>query len=280
MQQQGPQFALPQMTPAVRLLLSINLGVFVLTWLLGGELLGAPLSYHLGISWNGLWEYWGLGLLRVVTHQFAHSYVDIGHVLLNMLVLYFFGTMVESEVGRRGMLHLYLAGGATGGALQVLFFLLRGDPEGVAIGASGACYAIMLFAACMAPRMRVIFIVFPVEMRWLVGILVFIGVYATVLEFREGVTSGVAHGGHLGGALYGWIAFRRLRGYYLRLGHGGAPVFARLSRWLDARRRRTLAERQATLDRLLDKVHVEGMSALTPAERRFLERASKDLRDR
>ncbi|MEY2981800.1 MAG: hypothetical protein RL562_2027, partial [Planctomycetota bacterium] len=40
------------------------------------------------------------------------------------------------------------------------------------------------------------------------------------------------------------------------------------------------ASLQAELDRLLEKVHREGMGSLSEAERRALERASRDLHSR
>jgi membrane associated rhomboid family serine protease len=272
-----PQFALPSLTPAVKWLLIANAAVFVLTALLGRSVGGQPLSHWLGVTWDGLWDLWGLGLLRLLTYQFAHSYVSIFHILVNMLVLYFFGTLVESEVGKRGLVHLYLVGGVVGAIFQLLMRAVTGELHSPfpLVGASGACYAIMLYAACMAPRMRVIFIIFPIEMRWLVGLLVFVGVYTTILELRGEVESRTAHAAHLGGALYGFVAFKKLRSFYLGLNYGRQPMFAWFHRWREARVQRDLAHRQARLDQLLEKVHQQGMGSLTPAERRFLERESR-----
>jgi hypothetical protein len=68
-------------------------------------------------------------------------------------------------------------------------------------------------------------------------------------------------------------------------GHRARPGL--IQRWRSRRaeaRAKRAAEEQARdrkkLDDLLDKVHREGMSALSESERRFLERASKDARRR
>jgi hypothetical protein len=149
------------------------------------------------------------------------------------------------------------------------------------IGASGSTYGIMVYAAFMAPTSRSWFFgIFPVQLRILVGILVFAGLYRTMLTLRHGGSDGVAHGAHLGGALWGFLAFRYFRGADMSAAH--RPVCGgRAERWRRARRTRRIRADQAaqeTLDGLLDKVHREGMNKLTAAERRFLERASRDAK--
>lgn len=71
---------------------------------------------------------------------------------------------------------------------------------------------------------------------------------------------------------------------YTSLGEGSKPHRRRpgpLSRWLGGRKRKTRGRRQPTpedkqrVDELLDKINREGMSSLTKAERRFLEKASR-----
>lgn len=266
-QQSFGGLALPRMTPAVKVLMLINVGVFVLNLLMWGRLGSRE---WLALSASGLWDGYGLGLLRFGTYQFTHSFTDPLHLGFNMLILYLFGTFVEGAVGRKGMYWLYLLSGLVGGLLHLVLEAMVVHDIPV-IGASGACYGIMVYAAFMAPRMRVILIVFPIELRFVVGIMVFIGLYQTLLMFG-GATSGggVAHGAHLGGALWGFIAFKLARA-------GVSP-----QEWLRRRRfessSRKTQRKQEVLDELLEKVHRQGMSALTPAERRFLERVSKSSR--
>ncbi len=198
-----PTFAFPRLTPGVKLLLLVNTGVFVATLLIGPSALGMPLSYHLAVSWNGLWEYGGLGLLRLVTSLFAHEYRTPWHFLLNMMVLYFFGTLVESEVGKRGIIHLYLVGGVVGNVVQFVVAGLAGEfTHFAALGASGACYGILIYAACLAPRSIVYLVVFPIELRWVALGLVGVGVYQTIVTIQGAGSGGIANGAHLGGALY------------------------------------------------------------------------------
>lgn len=254
---------MPSLTPAVKLLLIVNGVVFLLNAVLQGQL-----SEWLGLSWSGLGDGYGLGVLRLFTYQFAHSFEDPFHLIYNMLVLYFFGTFVEASIGRQRLLWLYVLSGVGGGLLHLLI-----SSAGV-VGASGACYGIMVYAAFLAPRMRVIFLIFPIEMRWLVGILVAVGAYALFVELSRGFSGGTAHGAHLGGALWGYIAFRMARS-------GIGPDFGipeRLRRHRAARAHRSGQEKQAVLDQLLEKVHREGISSLSAAERRFLDKASQEMR--
>lgn len=258
-------FAWPRLTPAVKTLMIINVAIFI-----ANALLQNGLTSLLQVSWGSLGDGFGLGLLRLVTYQFAHSFLDPFHLLINMLLLYFFGTFVEEAIGSRRLYWLYLIAGIVGGVTQVLLTRIIGRDVPM-VGASGAIYGILVYAACMAPRMRVLVIIFPVELRWMVGVFVGIGVYMTYLQLTAGVDDGVAHGGHLGGALWGFAAYRMPQG-----GREWAWV-GRLRAWRDERERRTEHERQEILDQLLEKVHREGLQSLTPAERRFLDQTSRRM---
>ncbi|MGE3877853.1 MAG: rhomboid family intramembrane serine protease [Planctomycetota bacterium] len=266
---------------AVASLIAINCGVFALTVVIGPHLFGRSLDGWLGVSLPGLVEGFGLGSLRIVTSQFTHAFTDPMHLFGNMLVLFFLGRMVESEVGSRGLVHLYLTSGLAGVVVALALFALTGHPDATLIGASGACYGIMVYGALMAPRQTVmLFFVVPVQLGALVGILVALGFYYAAMQIHGLDTSRVAHSAHIGGAAAGFIAFRRFRGYYLALGSGRGAWFPGLARRRQERDRTTAVDKQLRLDRILDKVQREGMSALSGEERRFLERTSKEMRDR
>ena len=85
-------------------------------------------------------EWW-----RALTAGFLHA--DIAHIMFNMLALYILGPHLEREVGSAAFASLYLASLLAGGAA---FFLL--NPDGVAVGASGAIFG--LFGAWLAIAFR------------------------------------------------------------------------------------------------------------------------------
>ncbi len=263
-------FAFPRLTPGVKLLLLINAGVFVANMLVV-PLFGTTLGEWLGVSWTRLWDGYGLGLLRLVTYQFVHSFTLFGHILFNMLMLYFFGTFVEERIGKQRIIQLYLLSGIFGALLQILLeSVLTGPSAAYTIGASGACYGILIYAACMAPTLRVILIVFPIELRWVaIGLVVF-GLYSTYVQVVVGGGDGVAHGGHLGGALWGYLAYRTPA--------RDLDLAAKWRSWQADREVRNAHEDRQRLDELLEKVHRDGIGSLTPQERRFLDRASKQMR--
>ena len=275
-----PRLALPKPSSAIQLLIAINVGGMVLSALLGPRLLGEPLTSFLGLSWDGLFEGYGLGLLRLLTYQFAHA--GLLHIAINMLVLFWFSTIAIEDTGNRGLVHLYLVCGAVGGICQLLLSAAAGSLDGMlVVGASGSVYGILVYAACMAPRQEVLFFfVLRVELRWLAFFLVLIGVWASLNTLHGETLSAAADAAHVGGAICGFVAFRRFRGYYLGLKFRNAPLLGWWSRWRAERARRDRGMLQAEMDRLLEKISREGMPSLTAQERRTLERASRELKRR
>src|SRR5260370_31732309 len=78
---------------------------------------GFDVSQNLALSVDGLrhGKVW-----QLFTFQLLHSCPWPWHVLFNCLGLYFFGRPVETIVGERKFLALYLLSGVAGGLLQAL----------------------------------------------------------------------------------------------------------------------------------------------------------------
>ncbi|MGE3171264.1 MAG: rhomboid family intramembrane serine protease [Planctomycetota bacterium] len=269
----APAFAFPELTPAIKRLLIVNGIVFLANAILGGEL-----GVWFAVSWSGLWDGYGLGLLRLVTYQFTHAFESIGHILFNMLALYFFGTMAERSLGYLGTFKLYLLGGVVAAAVHLLLAAALGQGAGSLIGASGACFAFLVYAACMAPRAMVIFIIFPIPLGILAAGLVLIGLYSQYVELRMGASGGVSHSAHLGGAAFGFAAhrlgwFRDFRPYGHEKGLLGG-LGNKLRSWRQQRQADSAHAQQQEVDRILEKIQQHGMPSLSSGERRILERAS------
>jgi membrane associated rhomboid family serine protease len=283
----GPRFALPGLTPAIKLLLLANVAVFVANMVLVGRLsdpAGGEGGFWFAFSWSGLFDGYGLGLLRAVSYQFTHSFRDPMHLLMNGLVLWFFGTLAEQRLGYRGTIKLYLVGGVAGALLHLGIAALQGAANVPLVGASGACYGFLLYAACVAPRSNVILVVFPVPLWGLAALLVGIGLYSTFVEFATGFPGGVSHGAHLGGAVLGFVAHRA--GWFVDHSPRDAEMGLLASlqqRWRERQRAATeqaSADRELKLDEILAKVKATGLPSLTAAERRFLERQSAAAKGR
>ena len=133
----------------------------------------------------------------LLTAMFVHS--GFWHLFGNMITLYFFGTFLVRFIGNNWFLLVYFVGGIAGNAL----YLWLGEPFSLAIGASGAIYAVAGALVVLMPRLTVrLYLVLPVPL-WVV-VLVFFVIWSFV--------PGVAWQAHLGGLVVGLVAgffFRR-----------------------------------------------------------------------
>jgi membrane associated rhomboid family serine protease len=138
----------------------------------------------------------------IVTNMFVHA--NFGHIFGNMITLFFFGRALSMLVGKSKFLLVYFGGGILGNIL----YILLGEPLSIAVGASGAVYAIAGALVVMMPNLRVrLYFIIPMPL-WVV-VLVFFVIWSFI--------PGVAWQAHLGGLLVGLIAgyfFRRRGRYY------------------------------------------------------------------
>jgi membrane associated rhomboid family serine protease len=263
-----PQLALPPLTLWTRRLLIAN-GVAFLGWLLifffAEETLYRTLLPELALK-PSLWieRFPFVPLWQLLTHGFLHDPQGLGHIVGNMLMLYFFGTMLEEIVGPRRFVVTYAAAQLAGALLALVPAALAGSAITI-VGASGAVYGVMIAVATMRPRQTVFLLFIPITMKVLaIGILA-LTLFGLLMEVKTG-PSGVAHLAHLGGILYGFAAVRL--GWVWR-----DPLAVLEARRAIAREERRIDE-SAEMDRLLAKIHREGMSSLTRRERSFLKRTS------
>ena len=135
----------------------------------------------------------------IVTSMFLHS--GWMHILFNMLALFFLGSYVLRLVGEARFLIVYFLGGLLGNVL--LLVLAEYFPFRVAIGASGAVFALGGALAAMRPRMKVIIFPLPIPLDLWIAIIILMGI--SFIPYR------VAWQAHLGGLLLGLIA-----GYFFR----------------------------------------------------------------
>jgi membrane associated rhomboid family serine protease len=88
---------------------------------------------------------------QLLTTMFVHG--GIGHILMNMFVLFQFGNMIENHIGTKRFLALYLIGGLLTSVGGLLYMYYSGD-WGNIIGASGAISAILGWYALRVPSER------------------------------------------------------------------------------------------------------------------------------
>ena len=286
--------------PVCRILILINVGVFLLGWLFRLDLerqfaLQSPDLFRGGQIW------------RLVTAAFLHDPNNLFHLIFNMWGLWLFGREMEALYGRANFLGLYLGGAVFGNLIWALIDYFGPMPgRGILLGASGAVMAVMVVYAMNYPNREVILFVIPVPM-WLL-VVIFLGLDLFSLMQSGPLLGGsvVAFAAHLGGGAFGYLfkaldlrvtrfaAGRRLRPRLRvitpeprerstpRRGAQGAtpstppagrptltPVEPETGEQLDAR-----------VDEILAKIARDGRGALTEEENRILQEASRRARDR
>ncbi|MFP4626068.1 MAG: rhomboid family intramembrane serine protease [Natronomonas sp.] len=129
------------------------------------------------------------------------------HLLFNAIVLYFFGPIVEKQVGSKAFAALFFVAGVVSGVAQVGVGLLLGETVSV-LGASGALMAILGVLAITSPNLKVLLFFFiPMSIRTLTILFAVFSIVAFLS--RGGIFSGVAHFAHLTGLVIGlWYGNR------------------------------------------------------------------------
>jgi membrane associated rhomboid family serine protease len=186
---------------AVWIIIGVNLLVFIATLINPSffySLLGFQPAGFLARPWT------------IVTNLFVHS--GLWHIFANMITLYFFGSFLCRLLGVKRFLLLYFIGGIAG---NIFFFLLPPSPDSVAIGASGAVFALGGVLAVLMPRLRVL--VFPIPAPLPLWVAIIGGfVLLTALSPFMSIAWQAHLGGLLAGLVAGYIYRRRIRAFYGR----------------------------------------------------------------
>ena len=249
-------------TNAIKVLVSVNFGIFVLQTLSNAEGLFFPLF---GLVPRMVWS--ELMIWQPFTYLFFHG--GIWHVLINMFVLWMFGSELERLWGKSHFLKFYFTTGIGSGLLTMLFSLQSITPI---VGASGAVYGVLLAYGLTYPNRQIyLYGIIPIKSIWFV---IGIGMIAFMSSFNN--ISQVSHITHLSGMLIGYLMLKR-------------PVEWR-SLWFSIRKR-TLEyrvvqeEKKAThrqkieqdIDIILDKINREGFDSLSQKEQDSLYKGSRSL---
>jgi len=267
-----------------RNLLIINFLVFAADFVL--QMYGIHISYFGGLHYL---ESPHFHLYQFLTYQFMHG--SFTHIFFNMFALWMFGCVIERMWGPKRYLLYYLVCGIGAGLCQELVQFMMGSYS-LTIGASGAVYGILLAFGMMFPeeRMFVFPLPIPIKAKWFV-----IG-YAGIELFSaiNSAGDGIAHMAHLGGMLFGFILIRYwqhhpyqdfdlsgMRQFMERFGdrsqqkrkpQPGPQPRQETDMEYNARRQ----QRQAEIDKILDKIRVSGYDSLTKDEKQRLFDASRD----
>lgn len=140
---------------------------------------------------------------RLITAGFVH--VSLAHLAFNMITLYFFGPVLEIRLGMLGFITLYF--GSELAAHGLTLALHRNNRSYAAVGASGAVSGVVFGFCLFEPFARLFLFFIPVPIpAYLFAIgYVALSIMAMRQSQEKGMTGGIAHEAHLGGALGGLL---------------------------------------------------------------------------
>jgi membrane associated rhomboid family serine protease len=224
--------SLPPFTRAIKTLIAINAGIFVLLIALGAVQQQKIANYIVDFMLLRARDVVHGRIYELVTYGFVHA--GFFHLFFNMLMLWMFGSMLEVAWGSRKFWEFYFFGiiGAGLGTVALAYTLgsiVHLKPETATLGASGGIYAILMATAMLFGDQEVYMFPFPIAIRlkYLVGILAFI---ALVGSLGPGDTANVAH---LSGLLFGYlyVKFVPRRGLVFAFSETSYGIKNRYHRW-------------------------------------------------
>lgn len=221
----------------------------------------------------------------IVTYFFTH--IDIFHIFFNLLVMYWFGNVINDLIGEKKVLNLYILGGLVGGLVYIIgvniFPALVTFQNSNLIGCSACVYAIVVGAATLSPNYLFHLILLgPVRIKY-------IAAFYVILSFAQ--TMGSNPGGnlaHLGGAMLGFIYIKQLKNgidwgnfiWYLadvwNSLFNPKPKMRVVHRAPQSFTLNDNLPNQEEIDRILDKINVKGYSSLSKEEKDKLNKASQN----
>lgn len=303
--------------PITRNLLIINVLCYLLQVVL--EARGIDITQWLGLHFVLADQF---NVFQLFTYMFLHG--SLTHLFFNMFSLWMFGSLIERQLGTKRFLFYYAVCGIGAALCQELWQTAEYYIEGLqnyelvntgsalipmaqflnhwtTIGASGACYGILLAFGMFFPNERIMLLIPPIPMKakyFVVG-------YA-VIEVLSAYFSNdnVAHFAHLGGMLLGLLLL-----LWWRKKAKSSPRFNGWEEWEPAKKAKTsfwqrtkakmqkkpavgnahhTATRQsdyeenmrsrqdeARMDEILDKVRRSGYDSLSKDEKQELFRLSR-----
>jgi membrane associated rhomboid family serine protease len=138
----------------------------------------------------------------VFTYMFLHG--SGGHLFFNMLVLFFFGPILERKIGSHQFLSVYFGAGLLSALGHMVF---SGSPV---LGASGAIYGIFACLAVLEPEIRVYVYFIPMKIAQALVL------FAAIDILMMGSNDMIAHAAHLSGLVFGLYMGLKLKKHVSR----------------------------------------------------------------
>ena len=249
-------------TDAIKLLITVNFAIFFFQTLSGQSRMFFQLF---GLVPKSVWSQFMIW--QPFTYLFFHG--GIWHILINMFVLWMFGTELEKVWGKERFLKYYFMTGVGSGLITFILNLNSTIPVG---GASGAVYGVLLAYGLMYPN-RTIYLygILPIKSVWFV-----ISIGAIAFFSSLGNTSNISHMTHLSGMLIGFFILRS----NFRWKDAIFTIRKQVLEYKIHQHEKTINKRhkmEMDINRILEKINQVGFNKLTQEEKDTLFEGSKSL---
>lgn len=139
------------------------------------------------------------------------------HLVFNMMSLAMLGQIIEGTLGRKHFCLIYFPAGIMAVAFFIIEIFLRSHfvwqqefSNNVLVGASGCVMGLAAAFGVMFPNRLIMILPWPFPVRAITAIYVFCGI-SFVLMFTPYLDF-IAHSAHIGGAVWGFIYMRMIKG--------------------------------------------------------------------
>lgn len=243
-------------------LIILNVAVY-LTLNIASNIAHIYLTPYVALPLTGnefLYKFW-----TIFTYMFTHE--GLGHVLFNLLLLYFSGRLFFSILGEKRLVYVYIMSGIFGGALLLILGLLFPITfaGGYLLGASAAVLGIIMVMAIYTPNYSVYVFILEMPFKYF-ALLVF--VTSTVIDFASNTGGKIAHiGGALFGLLYGYLLKNGNDLFELAAIKKSKTKMKIVHRNTDSIGQRADNVDESYLNKLLDKISKSGYDSLTAKEK-------------
>jgi membrane associated rhomboid family serine protease len=196
------------MTPSVKWIMIATVAIWLFLQVIAEGYFGVPFSHYFALHPDQV--IFNFFMWQPFSYMFLHT-SSVGHILFNMLTLWFVGAELEQRWGKRFFVFYYFSSGV-GAALfyclgVAIYFLMTGNSVALRIpvlGASGSIFGLLLaYGLLFGERVIHFMMLFPMKAKLFVLILA--GVELVSLLGSGIAGSEVANLAHLGGFLAGYL---------------------------------------------------------------------------
>jgi len=213
----------------------------------------------------------------IITSILIHS--DFGHLFSNLLIVYFFGQMLENLLGRKQVWQIFILGGVLGcltymAAIHTFPIFETYRYSSYLLGASGGAFALMIALVTLAPHYTVnLFAIVPLKVKW-------IALFFVVTELlRVSDRNAGGHFAHFGGMAMGFIFIKLVKdGFSLPQINWSKPKQKKdFKVTINKEYKETKSNiNQDEVDAILNKIARSGYDSLSKSEKEALFKSNKN----